>query len=762
MRSHRPRRIAGCLTALVGISLADRIAAQCQGDWLVREGQPGVTGSLPVNAAVTWDPDGAGPKGELLIVGGGFEGAGNLATFGIAAWDGEEWSGLGSGPGIQGQVFALAVYGGDLYVAGGFIAAGGVPVQNIARFDGTNWHAVGAGLNNQVKGLTVYNGELYACGNFTNAGGSGANYISRWNGSQWRMVGTGIGTGVNIGVLAMTVHNGELIAGGVFSTAGGIAADSIARWNGTSWSAMEDSLDVHTIDVLGVYNGEIIGAGTILNPVNGHPEYIMRWDGAAWRAMGSGLNDHALALTTFNGNLIAGGLFTNAGGVSAFKIAQWDGQSWSTVGGGGPRVRSLAVYRDELIVGGLGARASGTQSSLILRYDGASWKYLGGGMDFIAYAFETYNHELVAGGWFFQVGDIIANGIAARGPQGWHELGSGGVAGGSGYVLDLQAYDGKLIASGSFSSIGGVAANNVAQWNGQTWAPFGESGASVTKMMVHKGDLYATGSFGTDKRVAKWDPIGADWAPLGVFPTNTGMTAIAVHNGEIYAGGIGGLGTTHSIYRWDGSTWIGVGQPHPQAPSSIQTMVSYQGSLLAGGYTGLFRFNGTTWEDYGGGFGIDTGNFFGEVIAIFDLRVHDGELLVAGSFTHVGGQPFSGGTLAPGLARYNGSTWRDVGGGMNDAATNVHIHNGTIVAGGWFDMAGGSPAGFWAQWGCDCYANCDGSATSPVLTANDFQCFLNRFAAGDAYANCDGSSIAPVLTANDFQCFLNRYAAGCD
>jgi hypothetical protein len=29
-----------------------------------------------------------------------------------------------------------------------------------------------------------------------------------------------------------------------------------------------------------------------------------------------------------------------------------------------------------------------------------------------------------------------------------------------------------------------------------------------------------------------------------------------------------------------------------------------------------------------------------------------------------------------------------------------------------------------------CYANCDGSTTSPILTPNDFQCFLSAFAAG--------------------------------
>ena len=60
-----------------------------------------------------------------------------------------------------------------------------------------------------------------------------------------------------------------------------------------------------------------------------------------------------------------------------------------------------------------------------------------------------------------------------------------------------------------------------------------------------------------------------------------------------------------------------------------------------------------------------------------------------------------------------------------------------------------------------CYANCDGSSVAPVLNANDFQCFIDRYVGGTAYANCDGSSVAPVLNANDFQCFINKYVAGC-
>jgi hypothetical protein len=69
-----------------------------------------------------------------------------------------------------------------------------------------------------------------------------------------------------------------------------------------------------------------------------------------------------------------------------------------------------------------------------------------------------------------------------------------------------------------------------------------------------------------------------------------------------------------------------------------------------------------------------------------------------------------------------------------------------------------------------CQANCDGSAVSPLLSPNDFQCFINRYWADAfasqsqqiaSYANCDGSTSFPVLNIGDFICFNSRYAAGC-
>jgi hypothetical protein len=95
-----------------------------------------------------------------------------------------------------------------------------------------------------------------------------------------------------------------------------------------------------------------------------------------------------------------------------------------------------------------------------------------------------------------------------------------------------------------------------------------------------------------------------------------------------------------------------------------------------------------------------------------------------------------------------GATWAaitDVGQGCAPTALTQDIY---------FQILG--PMG-----GGACYANCDGSTGNPVLTANDFQCFANNFAAQLPAANCDGSTGTPQLTANDFQCFANAFAAGC-
>src|SRR5262245_41187669 len=162
---------------------------------------------------------------------------GSVANY-MVKWDGNSWSGLGSG--MNRIVNALAVSGSDLYAGGYFTTAGGNPANCIAKWNGTNWSALGSGITDingnapYVNAMAISGSNVDAGGFFTTAGGNAANKIARWDGNSW----SALGSGVNDDVLALAVSGNDLYAGGQFTGAGGSAARYIARWNGSSWSAL--------------------------------------------------------------------------------------------------------------------------------------------------------------------------------------------------------------------------------------------------------------------------------------------------------------------------------------------------------------------------------------------------------------------------------------------------------------------------------------------------------------------------------------------
>ncbi len=722
------------VSSMLALCLTGAAAAQCTPEWLQTPSIPGVTGSGTVSCAIQWDPDGAGPLEPLLVIGGGFEAAGNALTGGLAAWDGQEWSSL-SGPTAE----VLAVFDGDLVVAGGFFTAGGVPAQRIARYDGAAWHPLGAGLNQTVRALAVYNGELIAAGFFTDAGGGTADYIARWNGTSWLP----LGSGVNNVATSLTVHNGDLVAAGGFSTAGGQAADSVARWNGSAWQGFNDPYDVVSVDAMHVYQGELIAAGTFVQSGTNVMDFVVRWTGSAWQELGGGTSDHIFDFCEYQGDLICGGLFHNAGGTSAFHLAKWNGSFWSPVFGM-VGVDALTEYRGDLIVGGRGLKANMEPMSLVLRWDGVSAGYIGRGTDGAIFDFETYNGDLIAAGEFGTIGGVFSPGIARLSQGEWQPMGSGP---GVGLLHDLALLDGSLIASGAFGA---------ARWDGQAWHPFGFT--SVDAMLVHEGSLYAALGLTGPNTVGRWNPESQAWDLVGPFPEQVFISALTVHNGDLVAGG---FGNAANAWRWDGAAWLPLGGP--MGLGALHTFAVYNGELIAGGFipgtftnilNGLARFNGTDWVAVGGGMFQNNSEWS---LFVSDLLVHNGVLLVAGGFTHAG-QPGFGGIEAGNIASWNGTSWSALGAGTNDPTLSLHPHGGEVHVGGWFHKAGGKPAGHWARWGCDvggCYPDCNADGS---LTVADFGCFQTKFVAGDPYADCNG---AGGLTIADFGCFQTKFVAGC-
>ena len=67
-------------------------------------------------------------------------------------------------------VYALAVSGSDLYAGHD---------DGVAKWDGNSWSALGSGMNNGVSALAVSGSDLYAGGSFMTAGGEFSPYLAR-------------------------------------------------------------------------------------------------------------------------------------------------------------------------------------------------------------------------------------------------------------------------------------------------------------------------------------------------------------------------------------------------------------------------------------------------------------------------------------------------------------------------------------------------------------------------------------------------------
>jgi hypothetical protein len=264
-------------------------------------------------------------------------------------------------------------------------------------------------------------------------------------------------------------------------------------------------------------------------------------------------------------------------------------------------------------------------------------------------------------------------------------------------------YQGSIVVSGSFTAAGGVPVNGIARWDGTTWQPFGSTLAG--SLFVHDADLYgviASDNPGTSQ-VAKWNPLTEQWDPLGTLPAGVAINCFTVFSGDLIAAGVGGTGAPGAVFRWDApnATWQPMGAAMGLEP--ILALAVYNGELIAGGLFdpavggppgGIIRWNGSSWITLGGGlFERDTET---STVGVSALTVLDGDLIVGGLFSHAGA-PF--GVPVNNIARWDGTSWSALGAGTNDQVLTLDRHDGGLLLGGWFTLAGGSPNGHWARWG---------------------------------------------------------------
>ena len=317
-----------------------------------------------------------------------------------------------------------------------------------------------------------------------------------------------------------------------------------------------------------------------------------------------GLSGPVSQLLPFGNELIAVGTFTQAGSERANYVAAFDGFSWRRLGEGGAfggggfsnAAYCATVFRGQLIAGGfftqLG-RAGGTTVNRVAAWDGTRWLPLGAcpgvtGSFGQVRAMTVYNDRLYVGGGFAQAGCVQADNLASWDGTAWSGVtGVGGET--DGFVDALAVHDGMLVIGGEFDHAGPLAARGLAAINGSTFTPIAGPGLSfigkVSSLASIGGSLYAGGNFDSVNGVAAADIARYDgtWHPLDGGMFGVDVAAIAEYNGRIFAGGLfsdaGGV-QCNDIAAWDGQGWSALGSG---LNGIVVTAAEYRGSLFVGG-----------------------------------------------------------------------------------------------------------------------------------------------------------------------------------
>jgi trimeric autotransporter adhesin len=700
--------VIAALAALFLTSTVPLSAVPGDEHWDAQFGAPGLTNIIYAVAVSNGTVYAAG------VAGGGRTNAP------LSVWDGKQWSTVAvfSGPSLM-TVNDLAFVGNTLYAAGNFTNVNGVAAYGLAKWDGTNWSSIG--FTGVAYALAVDGNNLYVGGNYTNAGGVTTTNIGYWDGTAWHALGAGVGTYAGYSARAVAVKNGLVYVGGLFYNCGSQLVTNLAAWDGATWSGVGGGVNnlvyALTFNTNDLYvGGAFTQAGA--TPASG----IAKWDGANWSAVGSGLRGGSAAAVSFaglNGLLCVSGSFTNAGGVAATNFATWNGSSWSAAGDMNGVGYRAAAGGGKLYVGGNFTVAGGLWVNEIAAWDGAQWSALGtcgrqNGIQSTVSALATDGTNLYAGGYFTYAGQTNASYVTRFDGSSWQPLGAGLNA-----RVDALAVTNNLVYAGGYftATKAGQALPYIGRWDGATWSSLGSAGGLVYALAVGPNGVYAAGTYYTGSAYGspffnRWD--GSTWNNMLVFAPDTtffayplsdpvGYDAIAIQGNNVYLGGnimgftqfdpnVGFDPSTNcqNIIRFDGTYgWImGTGLNKTNVAMAVlgSTLFAAGTFTTAGGLPAnqIAQWDGTSWSGVGGGV-VGSGT-------VLALATMDDNLYAGGTFTNMGGVP------ANRIAQWDGTTWSRLGSGLSGSVQSLVAIGSNLYVGGNFRVAGNKNAYDIARW----------------------------------------------------------------
>ena len=310
---------------------------------------------------------------------------------------------------------------------------------------------------------------------------------------------------------------------------------------------------------------------------------------------------------------------------------------------------------------------------------------------------------------------LIASSFAVAGDCDWTPMGTG--AGPAAYGCAALG-NGQAVFGGSLSGAGGLGVERIALWDGASWQSIGGGvdGFVRTVLANDGGGFVAGGPFfnaGGQPAglIAEWD--GFSWHALGGgLDAGSCRALLRLADGDLIAAGsflqADNL-PAWGVARWDGTDWTKLGNntdgggvsgwltPEPSV-TMVQTAVEMpNGDIIIGGNfrmadgvnaTGIARWDGTSWSAVGGGM---------DFVVRALLVLPDGDLMAAGLFASAGGVPCNG------IARWDGNSWSAIGEGLNGINQRSPFDlaltpDGKVVLSGAFDMVDSVPANNIAIW----------------------------------------------------------------
>jgi hypothetical protein len=322
-------------------------------------------------------------------------------------------------------------------------------------------------------------------------------------------------------------------------------------------------------------------------------------------------------------------------------------------------------------------------------------------------------------------------------PAGWQSLNYGMDQ----YVQTIYIDSGnnKIYAGGYFQYADSINVKNIAIWDGTKWDSLGagdQGSLYCMSITSYQGQIYADGRFGGSQFANFGGKFNqTNWDTLG-FGVNGNLIQMKEINNELWVSGQFYKVDDDSckmLAKYDGANWTCLNFPY-EIGGRIEDFLIYNDTLVCGGlfsdstnyHVGISYFNGSQFQILGH-------RLYGAIAGVHSMVIFRGELYIAGYFLA------SAGNEGNHIMRWDGSSWHDVGGGVDDEIYVLNVYNDELYAGGVFQNAGGVHTGNLAKWNGTTWSAVTSSIISPIIY--DIQFYRDEIYIGGAFRYIDSINV---------------------